>query len=95
MQALLLRLVLSLQVVILISCDASGQRANNSHTTEPADHGVPSEATNGPAEWKEPPLDIWDARTGQRVWDPNQPAPYPLAELERSREAVLRRLSPR
>lgn len=44
----------------------------------------------GPAEWKEPPLDIWDAQTGDRVWDPNRQVPYPLPEFERRRETLLR-----
>ncbi|MDD4269884.1 MAG: WD40 repeat domain-containing protein [Thermoguttaceae bacterium] len=41
-----------------------------------------------PAGWTKPPLEIWDTRTGRRVWDPDQPPPYTDGELEKARQAL-------
>jgi WD40 repeat protein len=38
-------------------------------------------------------LDIWDAGTGQRIWDPDQSVPYPLAEFQQKKEDLLRKVS--
>ena len=50
MQDLLLRFVLSLQVVLLVSCDASGQRANSAPTAKDADHRGQGKASDRPGE---------------------------------------------
>lgn len=52
--------------------------------------GSGSRLPGRPSGCKEPPLDIWDAQTGERVWDPDRPVPYPLPEFEQRRETLLR-----
>ena len=50
--------------------------------------GSGSRIIGEPAEWTKPPLEIWDTRTGRRVWDPDQPPPYTAGELEKARQAL-------
>lgn len=57
--------------------------------------GCGSRVIGKPAARKGLPLDIWDAQTGRRIWDPNKPVPYPAAEFERSRHALLAELADR
>ncbi len=52
--------------------------------------GSGSRLLGGLSGWKEPPLDIWDAQTGDRVWDPDRRVPYLLPEFDQRRETLLR-----